>query len=98
MSRELTNEWPKMVTITRKNRHGHDVQIPLKYPPGHDRHGEFVILENARAEADYDGTGVPADTRPEMHTQQATKYDYWTREEHLKADPDYFHAVFKLGD
>jgi hypothetical protein len=78
---ELFNEYPKAVNIRRKNKHGKDVFVPLVYPEGHLKHGQYVILENARAEADYDGTGVPVDMGPEMqsdHSRPGHSYnDYW---------------------
>jgi hypothetical protein len=76
--KELFDQYPKAVNLARKDKHGRTIFVPLVYPAGHDRHGEFVIWENARAEADYDGTGVPADTRPEMHSQPAFDYnEHW---------------------
>jgi hypothetical protein len=71
----MTMHYPKMLVVDGK---------PAIYRPGHERQGEMVIFQSADEESAFDKTiVVPADGRPEQHSQPQFVYEYqpplWTR-------------------
>jgi hypothetical protein len=82
------NEFPKMLCTTVRNANGTSRQLPVVYPPGHVRVGQFVMFESADEERDYDHSGVVHHGRPEMHSQPSFSYLYeapdWTTQIHQR--------------